>query len=293
MTSAALTGSADRSVHRQNQTAHVVRLIAFYLVLLLIAIIFICPYLFAAFGSFKSLAGVLGGHPWDPPGNLDISNFTQVLREQNFLIYLKNTLIVSVIITAGQVTFSLLAAYAFARLRFPGRDALFWVYLATLMVPGAVTMIPLYVIMDNLHLLNTYWALVLPYSLGIPYTVFLMRQYLMTLPSEVFEAARLDGCGEFRILWRIVVPLARPILVTAGVIAFVFGWNNFLWPLIATNSTALRVNTVGIADLQSNFGTQWNLVLAGSLLALVPMLILFAIFQKQIVRSITLGGVNR
>jgi multiple sugar transport system permease protein len=289
----ALTAPADRSVRRQNQTAHIVRLAAFYLVLLLIAIIFICPYLFAAFGSFKSLGGVLGGHPWDPPRSFNISNFTQVLHQQNFLTYLKNTLIVSVIITAGQVTFSLLAAYAFARLRFPGREALFWVYLATLMVPGAVTMIPLYVIMDNLHLLNTYWALVLPYSLGIPYTVFLMRQYLMTLPSELFEAARLDGCGELRILWRIVVPLARPILVTAGVIAFVFGWNNFLWPLIATNSTALRVNTVGIADLQSNFGTQWNLVLAGSLLALVPMLILFAIFQKQIVRSITLGGVNR
>lgn len=269
------------------------RLAVFYLAMLAIVVIFICPYVFAIFGSFKPLSGVLSEKPWQPPSSLSVSNFTNVLHTQHFLTYLRNTIMVTVILTAGQVAFSLLGAYAFARMHFPGRDMLFWVYLATLMVPGAVTMIPMYVIMDKLHLLDTYWALFLPYVLGTPYTIFLMRQYLLTLPEELFEASRLDGCSELGVLTRIVIPLSRPILITAAVIAFVFGWNNFLWPLIATNSTALKVNTLGIADLQSNFGTQWNLVLAGSLLCLVPMLILFAIFQRQIVRSIQLGGVSR
>ncbi len=273
--------------------SRVVRLTLYYLALLVIAAIFICPYLFAIFASFKPLSGVLGERPWIPPTSLSTTNFSQVLFDQHFSTYLLNTLMVTVILTAGQVVFSMLAAYAFARMHFPGREALFWVYLATLMVPGAVTMIPLYVIMDNIHLLNTYWALFLPYVLGVPYMIFLMRQYLLTIPEELIEAARIDGCNEIRILWTMIVPLSRPILITGSLIAFVFGWNNFLWPLIATNSTSLRVNTVGIADLQSNFGTQWNLVLAGSLLALIPMVILFMIFQKQIVRSISLGGVSR
>lgn len=281
------TGGAPSTASR------VVRLTLYYIALLIVAAIFICPYLFAIFASFKPLSGVLGERPWIPPKSLSTTNFTQVLFDQHFSTYLLNTLVVTVILTVGQVVFSMLAAYAFARMHFPGRDALFWVYLATLMVPGAVTMIPLYVIMDNIHLLNTYWALFLPYVLGVPYMIFLMRQYLLTIPEELIEAARIDGCNEIRILWTMIVPLSRPILITGSLIAFVFGWNNFLWPLIATNSTALRVNTVGIADLQSNFGTQWNLVLAGSLLALIPMVILFMIFQKQIVRSISLGGVSR
>jgi multiple sugar transport system permease protein len=281
------------SPERTGPAPRVLRLVLFYFVLLIVAAIFICPYLFAVFASFKPLSGVLGERPWIPPTSLSTTNFTQVLFDYKFTTYLANTLMVTVILTVGQVVFSMLGAYAFARLQFPGREALFWVYLATLMVPGAVTMIPLYVIMDNLHLLNTYWALFLPYVLGTPYMIFLMRQYLLTIPQDLIEAARIDGCGEVRILWQMIVPLSRPILITSALIAFVFGWNNFLWPLIATNSTALRMNTVGIADLQSNFGTQWNLVLAGSLLALIPMVILFLIFQKQIVRSISLTGVSR
>jgi multiple sugar transport system permease protein len=120
-----------------------------------------------------------------------------------------------------------------------------------------------------------------------------MRQFFMTIPKEVMEAARIDGCSEIRILWQIVVPISRPIIITATLLAFVFGWNNFLWPLIVTNSNSLNVLTVGIANFDSNFAVQWNLILAGSLVALIPMVILFAIFQKYIVRAISLTGVNR
>lgn len=271
----------------------VVRLVIFYLVMILIALVFITPYLFSLNASFKPLSAILADHPWVPTSTLSLDNFREVLTTNGFTTYLGNTLLVTVIITVGQVFFSLMGAYAFARLRFPGREALFWLYLSMLMVPNVVTMIPLYVIMDQAHLLNTYWALFLPYALGTPYAVFLMRQFFLTIPSEVMEAARLDGCNERQILFRILVPLARPILTTASIIAFVFSWNNFLWPLIATNSTDLQVATVGLANLKSSFGTQWNLVLAGSIITLIPLVILFVIFQKQIVNSISLTGVNR
>ena len=269
------------------------RLTLFYVLLLVIAIVFITPYLFTIFAAFKPLSAILSQSPARPPTSPTWANFKEIFTQYDFARYLANTLIVTVILTAGQVTFSMMGAYAFARMQFPGRNALFWVYLATLMVPNVVTMIPLYVIFASAHILNTYWAIFLPYVLGVPYSVFLMRQYFMTIPKEVMEAARLDGCSESRILWRIVVPISRPIIITATLLAFVFGWNNFLWPLIVTNSNSLQVLTVGIANFNSNFTVQWNLVLAGSLVALIPMVALFAIFQKHIVNAISLTGVNR
>jgi multiple sugar transport system permease protein len=269
------------------------KLTGYYLVLLVIVIVFITPYLFSLFASFKPLGDILAQSPARPPTNPTFANFKQIFTEDNFGRYLANTLLVTVILTAGQVVFSMMGAYAFARMEFPGRDTLFWVYLATLMVPNVVTLVPLYVMFAKAHLLNTYWAIFLPYTLGVPQAVFLMRQNFMTIPKEVMEAARLDGCSESRILWRIVVPISKPIIITATLLAFVFGWNNFLWPLIVTNSNSLNVLSVGTANLNSNFADQWNLVLAASLVALVPMVILFAIFQKHIVRSISLTGINR
>ncbi|MDR0341987.1 MAG: carbohydrate ABC transporter permease [Nocardiopsaceae bacterium] len=269
------------------------RYAGFYLCLAVIAVVFVGPYLLAFFAAFKTEAGVYGTAPWSPPHSLYLANFTTVLNRDGFLRFLENTAGVTIALTAGQVTFGVLAAYAFARLEFPGRDWLFSLYLATLMVPNVVTLVPLYTMMRQFHLINTYWALFLPYLLGAPYTIFLMRQYFRSLPSEVFAAARVDGCSELRILTRILLPMGRPIIVTATLIAFVFGWNNFLWPLIVTDSPSKQVLTVGIAGLQSYFVSHWNLVLAGSLVALVPLLAIFAVFQKQIVRSIQLSGVNR
>lgn len=271
----------------------VLRLTLFYVVLLAIVAVFVTPYLFSLNAAFKPLSGILGDRAWVPASNGTLANFRELFGTHDFAVYLANTLVVAVILTTGQVLFSLMGAYAFARLRFPGREALFWLYLAMLMVPNVVTIIPLYVMMDAAHLLNTYWALFLPYVLGTPYAVFLMRQFFLTIPQEMVDAARVDGASERRILWTIMVPLARPIITTAVIIAFVFSWNNFLWPLIATNSNDLQVMTVGLSNFKSSFGTQWNLILAGSVVALIPLVVLFSIFQKQIVSSITLTGVNR
>lgn len=270
-----------------------VRLALFYLVLLAIVAVFLTPYLFTLNASFKPLPAILADRAWTPATSASLANFRDLFTTHDFATYLLNTVLVSVVLTVGQVLFSLMGAYAFARLQFPGRDALFWLYLAMLMVPNVVTMIPLYVMMDYAHLLNTYWALFLPYALGTPYAVFLMRQFFLTIPQDVVDAARIDGCSERRILWTILVPLARPIITTATIIAFVFSWNNFLWPLIATNSNDLQVLTVGLANFKSSFSNQWNLILAGSVVALVPLVVLFVIFQKQIVNSISLTGVNR
>jgi multiple sugar transport system permease protein len=265
----------------------------FYLCLALIAVVFVAPYVLAFFGALKPASAIYGSSPWTPPASLYTGNFKTILFTDDFLRYLGNTALVTTVLTTGQVGFGVLAAYAFARLAFPGRDALFSVYLATLMVPNVVTLVPLYTIMREVHLTNTYWAIFLPYTLGTPYTIFLMRQYFMSLPADVFAAARVDGASEWRILTRLVIPMGRPIIVTAALIAFVFGWNNFLWPLIVTDSNSQQVLTVSIAALQSAFSEQWNLVLAASLVALVPLLVIFAVFQKQIVRSIQLSGVNR
>ena len=265
----------------------------FYLCLTLIAVVFVAPYVLALLGALKPASAIYGSSPWTLPHSFYMGNFAAILFTDDFVRYLGNTALVTVVLTAGQVGFGVLAAYAFARLRFPGRDALFSVYLATLMVPNVVTLVPLYTIMRELHLTNTYWAIFLPYVLGTPYTIFLMRQFFMSLPSDVFAAARVDGASEWRILTKLVIPMGRPIIITATLIAFVFGWNNFLWPLIVTDTTSQQVLTVSIAALQSAFSEQWNLVLAASLVALVPLLVIFVVFQKQIVRSIQLSGVNR
>jgi multiple sugar transport system permease protein len=274
-------------------TGRVVRYAAFYLVLALIGVVFVAPYVLAFFGALKPPADLAATSPWTPPHALYLGNFGTVLYADGFLRFFANTVLVTVALTLGQVTFGVLAAYAFARLEFPGRDGLFAMYLATLMVPNVVTIVPLYTMMRQLHLIDTYWAIFLPYSLGVPYTIFLMRQYFLSLPSDVFAAARVDGCSEWRILISILIPMGRPIIVTATLIAFVFGWNNFLWPLIVTDTESNQVLTVSIAEMQSAFGQQWNLVLAASLVALVPLLVGFAVFQKQIVRSIQLSGVHR
>lgn len=277
---------------RRPRAARTLTLGAFYLLMTAIALVFLVPYIFTVFAALKPADKIFSEPAWIPPNSLYVSNFSHDLFGQGFLRYLGNTLLVTCALTLGQVIFSMLGAFAFARLHFPGRDKLFWVYLMTLMVPNAVTIVPLYAIMRQAHLLNTYWAIFLPYCFGAPYTIFLMRQFFKNIPQEVIDAARVDGCSELGILARIVVPLSKPVIVTATLIAFVFGWNNFLWPLIVTNSPGLYTLTTGLANFQSNMNTQWNYTLAGSVITLFPMALLFAIFQRHIIRSISITQIR-
>ncbi len=197
---------------------------------------------------------------------------------------------VVVVILVGQLIFSIMAAYAFAKLRFAGRDALFWVYLATLMIPQVVIVIPLYVMMAQTGLRNTFWALVLPFMFGSPYAVFLLREHFRSIPDDLIDAARIDGAGDWRILWQIVAPLSRGIISTLAIITVVSHWNNFMWPLIITTGRDWQVITVATANLQSQYNANWTLVMAATTVAMAPLLVLFAIFQRTIVNSISLTG---
>jgi multiple sugar transport system permease protein len=260
----------------------------FYIVLISFAVIFMVPYVLAAFGSLKPSSQILSESPWVLPHPFTWSNYHTALFEQDFIGYLGNTAFVTVILTVGQVGFSVIAAYAFARLRFPGRDVIFWFYLITLMIPNIVTIVPLYTIIREMHLLNTYWAIFLPYVFGTPYTIFLIRQFFLNIPQEIIDASKMDGCSEFGTLRRVVVPLSRPVIITATLIAFVFSWNNFLWPLIVTNPSHYLLTT-GVANLSSsNYGAEWNIVLAGAMITLLPLIIIFVVFQRHIIRSIQL-----
>ena len=264
------------------------KLTVFYIVLTAFAVIFMVPYFLAAFGSLKPSSQILSESPWLLPHPFTWSNYHTALFQQDFIGYLGNTAFVTVILTVGQVGFSVIAAYAFARLRFPGRDVIFWFYLVTLMIPNIVTIVPLYTIIREMHLLNTYWAIFLPYVFGTPYTIFLIRQFFMNIPQEIIDASKMDGCSEFGTLRRVVVPLSRPVIITATLIAFVFSWNNFLWPLIVTNPTHYLLTT-GVANLSSsNYGAEWNIVLAGAMITLLPLIIIFVAFQRHIIRSIQL-----
>jgi multiple sugar transport system permease protein len=271
------------------------KLTAFYLVLVGVGAIFLVPYILALFGSLKPESQLLTQPPWSFPTHPAWNNYSHTWSsfsqvDTNFSQYFVNTLIVTICLTVGQVFFSMLAAYAFARLKFPGREAIFWLYLMTLMVPNIVTIIPLYTVMNKLHLVNTYWAVFLPYALGTPYTIFLMRQFFRGIPQEVIDAAKIDGCGNVGVLRRVVIPLSRPVLITAALIAFVFSWNNFLWPLVITNSQSHYLLTVGLANFTTGPGTgeYLNIALAGSMITLIPMIIVFVVFNRYIIRSIQL-----
>lgn len=261
-----------------------------YAILVLGAIVSLFPYYLAFLTSLKSARQIFAGVPWSLPANPTFANYIIVLTQYNFPGYIVQTLIFALISTLGQLFFSTFAAYAFARMRFPGRDTIFWLYLTTLMVPNIVTIIPLFILMSTLNWVNTYAGLIVPFVLGTPYGIFLMRQFFRTIPVDLENSARIEGAGTLQIVFRIIVPLSRPILGTLAIITFVQQWNAFLWPLIITNTDDMRTLTVGISAFQASYGASWNLVMAATFVALGPLLLLFFIFQKRIVQSIHLGS---
>ena len=251
----------------------------------------VAPFALGLLASFTSARQFATGSPLSLPHPPTLANYTG-LADGGFGRALVVTALVTAVILLGQLTFSVLAAYAFARLQFPGRDALFWVYLATMMVPATVTVVPLYLMMAQVGLRNTFWALVLPFAFGSPYAIFLLREHFRTIPRDLINAARLDGANTLDILVHVVLPSSRPILVTLALITVVSQWNNFMWPLVITSGPTWRVLTVATAGLQSQYNAQWTLVMAATTLAVLPLIAMFVIFQRHIVRSIVLTGLK-
>jgi multiple sugar transport system permease protein len=251
----------------------------------------LAPFALGLLTSFTSAQQFTTGTPLAWPRPPTLANYAG-LSSAGFGRALMVTALMTAVILLGQLSFSVLAAYAFARLRFPGRDALFWLYIATLMVPATVTVVPLYLMMAQLGLRNTFWALVLPFMFGSPYAIFLLRQYFRAIPNDLVNAARLDGANTLDVIMHVVVPSSRPVLVTLMLITVVSQWNNFMWPLVITSGSKWHVLTVATAALQSQYNSQWPLVMAATTAAIVPLIVLFVIFQRSIVRSIVIAGLK-
>ncbi|MFI1577263.1 carbohydrate ABC transporter permease [Embleya sp. NPDC020630] len=224
------------------------------------------------------------------PWNLTTSAYSDVLGSQDVPQWLINTLIYSIVGVLGTLLLSALAGYAFAKKRFPGREAMFWSFLSMVMVPYHVTMIPTFVLIAKMNGVDTYWGLILP-SLANAQAVFLMRQFIQGLPDELFEAAKIDGASEFQIFVRIVLPLIKPIMATLGTFVFLWHWNDFLWPLIVGQSTDMRTLTVGIASLQQQ-NVPLNVVLAGSVVAFVPIFMAYLVGQRYVTEGVAATGIK-
>ncbi|WP_353114381.1 carbohydrate ABC transporter permease [Microbacterium sp.] len=225
--------------------------------------------------------------PWN---DISFSSYEQVLSGQNILGWLGNTLIYSLVSVVAVLFLSALAGYAFAKKRFAGKEVMFWSFLAMVMVPFHVTLIPTFILMAGIGGVDTYWGLILP-TLANAQAVFLMRQFIQGLPDDLFEAARIDGAGEFRIFLRIVLPLCKPILATLGIFVFLWHWNDFLWPLIIGKSNAMFTLTVGISSLQQQ-NVPLSTMLAGSVVALAPIFLAYLIAQRYVQEGVTGTGIK-
>lgn len=261
-----------------------------YAFLLASAIMVVAPFLFSVMTALKTPRQFATQPPLTPPNPVTTENITALFTgSHNFWVPIAVTAQVVIVMVVGQMFSSILAAYAFATLKFPGRDALFWVYLSTLMVPAVVTIVPLYVMMTQMGLKNTFWGLVIPFMFGSPYAIFLLRENFRSMPTEILDAARLDGAGILRRLWYIVVPMNKPILATLLLITVVTHWNNFMWPKVIAPTKEWHVLTVATSALQTQYSSNWTLVMAATTIALAPLVVLFLIFQRHITRSIGVG----
>lgn len=260
-----------------------------FLGLLAGALLMCGPFAWMLSTSLKPSSEVFKFPPQLFTGNPQPANYLRIFTAIPFGRAIINSLIVATGVTALQLLVCSMAAYAFACLRFRGREALFLLYLAALMVPPQVTLIPNFILVRNLGWIDSYQGLILPFAFS-SFGTFLLRQYMKTIPAELVEAARIDGANHFQIYLTLILPLARPALGALAIFTFVAQWNSFLWPLITTTKPEMQVTTVALATLQGQFNTDWPLLMTGSVLAIVPMLVIFALGNRSFIAGITSSG---
>jgi len=266
-----------------------------YSLLIVGAIAMVAPFLWMITTSLSEARDV-----WRPkefwwqgwiPTKFIYQNYVKAFRAVPFAKFYFNSVFVTICITAGTVFSSSLAGYAFARLHFPGRDKIFIMYLATLMLPKVITMIPVYMLLSKIGWIDTYWAIVLP-GIFQAYGTFLLRQFFMSLPTALEDAAKIDGCSLFGIYFRIILPLSKPALATLTTFTFMGSWMSFMWPLIVLNSEEKYTLPIGLQYFKSLYSTDWTLLMAGSVMALLPILIVFMFTQRYFVEGIKLSGIK-
>lgn len=255
------------------------------------ALITLAPFIWMILTSFKEVGEIFSYPPTWWPETFTLDNYTAAFQAAPFGRFYLNSLFVATTVTLGQLVTCSMAAYAFARMQFWGRDVLFYLFLATMMVPAHVTMIPSFMILHWLGLIDTYGALIVP-GLASAFGTFLLRQFFLSIPKELEEAAFLDGCGRLRVLWQIIVPLARPALATLAIFTFMTVFNDFIWALVVVNSEELYTVQLGLAIFRDRYSTEWGSLMAGSVVATLPILIVFFFAQKQFIQGIALSGLK-
>jgi len=251
----------------------------------------VIPFLWMVVTAFKLPEEVLAMPPKFLPSKINFKNFSDAFSAAPFGAYFFNSLFVTVLTTLLQVATSALAGYAFARFDFKGKRIIFLIFLGTMMIPVEVTLIPNYIILKNLGWLDTYFALIIPWAVNV-FGIFLMRQFFLSLPKELFEQAQIDGCSHWQILWKILFPVAKPVFISVGLFSLIGSWNSFLWPLIMTNSENMRTLPVGLAYFTFEFATRYHLMMAAALFATLPVIIVYFFAQKYFVEGIATTGMK-
>ncbi|KRC43109.1 sugar ABC transporter permease [Oerskovia sp. Root918] len=265
---------------------------ATYTALVVGLLLTLMPFIWMLLGSFKTQGELLQRPITWWPENPTLENYEKWLSQLNYGQFFMNSIVVAVAVVLGNIIFCSMVGYALAKMRFPGKKVLFALVMLTLMVPGVVTLVPMFVLVSNMGLVNTYPALILPFLAG-PLGVFLMRQFILGIPDALIEAARIDGAGEFRIFFRIVLPQCGPPLATLSILTFLGSWNNFLWPLVVAQTENMYTLPVALSlySVGSN-GTYYGLLMAGSVLVVTPILILFLFLQRYFVQGIAMTGIK-
>ena len=263
-----------------------------YVVLAVGLVLVVVPFVWMVVSSFKPEAEVRAIPPTWWPETVTTENYSQLFTRLNFPRFFLNSAIVAIAVAAGNMVFCSMLGYALAKLDFPGKKALFSLVLGTLMVPGVVTFVPLFVLTTNIGLTNTLPGMILPFLAG-PFGVFLMRQFILSLPDELIQAARIDGASELRIFFSVILPLCGPAVATLGVLTFLTSWNNFLWPLVVATSEDKYTLPVALALYAvGQNSTKYGLLLAGSVVVVLPVLAVFLILQRQIMQGIASTGIK-
>lgn len=276
-----------------------------YCLVILISLTTVLPFIWTLSTSFKSDSEILSGSMQIIPSHFTWDHYKEVFETMPFLNYLKNSLILALGGVATNLFFGSLAGYSFGQLKFKGKKPIFLVFLASMMVPSIVTMIPTFIVLrgfplvggndltgtGGLGLINSYWAILLPGAAGA-FSIFFMKQFFEQLPKELGESARIDGASEFKIFWNVYFPLAKPALTTLGIMTFQAGWNAFMWPMIVLNADEMKTVQVGLAAFQYNYNTNYGPLMAGTILATLPVLVLFIFAQRNYVQGMADAGIK-
>jgi len=283
-------------LNRKNKIKNPMNIISrvlLYLTLIILAVLFLIPIYGSIITSFKSIEEILTSGFWSFPKHFGLENYIEAWNLRNFGRYTLNSIIITVPSVILSVLIASLAAYPLSRMKFKGQNIIYFLFVAGLFLPPQVNLLPLYRFINVLGIFDTYWALIIVHvAFGQPICVFILRNFFMNIPYEIQDAAKIDGCNNFWIYSRIIMPLAKPVIAVLFIFQFTWIWNDFLWGIILTQSENIRPITVGLYNLQGMYTIEWNIQTAGANLTAIPTILIFLLFQRYFIKGITLGAVK-